>query len=139
VHCLALLPLYLLASVCFGCALTPSIYFFHKTENLLFVGLRLGIGYFIFGFSLILIVPFFNFILRANLKPWKGPYYSLASVRWYIHNGLTYLVRYTFLSFLTPTPFGILFFKLMGMKIGKGTQINSENISNPLINNDSSR
>lgn len=65
--------------------------------------------------------------------PWRGPYYSAACVNWYVHNGLTYLARFTILEFITPTPFNLLFYKLMGMKIGRGTQINSSNISDPSL------
>jgi acetyltransferase-like isoleucine patch superfamily enzyme len=86
-----------------------------------------------YGFSMIVLVPTLNFIFRASLKEWRGPYYSLPAVRWYIHNGLTYVVRFTFLEFITPTPFNIFFFRMMGMKIGEGTLINSSHLSDPSL------
>jgi acetyltransferase-like isoleucine patch superfamily enzyme len=79
----------------------------------------------------LLIVPLINFCLRMSLRPWRGPYYSLEAIRWYIHNGLTYLPRFTFLDFVTPTPFNLMFYRLMGMKIGRGTAINTTFISDP--------
>jgi serine acetyltransferase len=136
-------PLYAIGAVFLGLALTPPIYIYKHVSPLmasevglseaLLMGLALGAGFFIFGFSLIFIVPAANFIMRTNPKTFRGPYYSVDFLRWFVHNSLTYLVRYTFLEFITPTPFNLLFFKMMGMKIGKGTQINSSNISDPAL------
>ena len=86
-----------------------------------------------YHFSLLIILPIVNFIGRGNLKPWRGAYYSLEAIRWYVHNSLTYAARYTFLEFVTPSPFNILFYKMMGMKIGHGTAINSTWISDPSL------
>jgi len=68
-----------------------------------------------------------------RVRPWRGSWFSVQSVPWYIHNALTYIVRYTFLDFLTPTPFNLLFYRMMGMKIGKGVVINTTNISDPCL------
>ncbi len=68
-----------------------------------------------------------------RLKPFRGSYYSLTSVPWYFHNAFTYIVRYTFLEFITPTPLNLLFYRLMGMKIGRGAHINTTNISDPCL------
>ncbi|MCB0361759.1 MAG: hypothetical protein KDD35_03520, partial [Bdellovibrionales bacterium] len=64
---------------------------------------------------------------------WKGIWFSLPAIPWYIHNALTYIVRYTFLEFITPTPLNVLFYRMMGMKIGKGVVINTTNISDPCM------
>ncbi len=42
-------------------------------------------------------------------------------------------MRYTFLPFVTLTPFGIWFLKAMGMKIGRHAFINTEYISDPRL------
>jgi acetyltransferase-like isoleucine patch superfamily enzyme len=34
---------------------------------------------------------------------------------------------------MTPTPFNLLFYKLMGMKIGRGVQLNTTHISDPCL------
>ncbi len=139
----ALIPIYLLAIVIIGISLTPGVYFFNfvreytSTWSPLLANLSLGVaivsGYFMYGFTVIFVTPFFNFILPFRLKPFRGPYYSWESVPWYVHNALLYLVRYTFLEFVTPTPVNILFYKMMGMKIGKGVQINTTNISDAAL------
>jgi acetyltransferase-like isoleucine patch superfamily enzyme len=90
-------------------------------------------AFFIYGFTLIFVAPFFNFIMPFRIKPFRGTYYSISSIPWYIHNALTYIVRYTFLEFITPTPMNQLFYRLMGMKIGKGVHINTTNISDPAL------
>lgn len=141
IHAAMLMPLYAIACLAVGVTLMPGIsllrFVVSQTHNLpVFakfwaLGSNGRLSYVLYGFSIIIVAPTLNFLLRAKLKPWRGPYYSLDSIRWYVHNGTTYLVRYTFLEFLTPTPFNILFFKLMGMKIGRGTVINSSHISDP--------
>ncbi len=143
VYLLTIMPLYLLGGLFVGAALVPGIYLYrqisemvtaqHAVVQLLSQGVAIGVGFFLFGFSLVLIVPFANFVLRTKPTAFRGPYYSVDFLRWFVHNSLTYLMRYSFLEFITPTPFNLLFFRLMGMKIGHGTQINSSNISDPAL------
>lgn len=60
-----------------------------------------GVAFFIAGFALLLVVPIYNFLLPTRVKPFKGGYFSIASVPWAVHNALFYLVRYTFLPYRT--------------------------------------
>ena len=142
-HALSTLPLYIMSICCMAVALSPSVYLFRwvgKTvaaqPTLVQTGAlaaAFAAGFFLYGFTLVVLVPFVNFMLRTNLHPWRGAYYSFGSLRWYIHNCLTYLVRYTFLDFMTPTPFNIMYFRAMGMKIGVDVQLNTCNISDPSL------
>ncbi|MBI3557286.1 MAG: hypothetical protein HY074_13565 [Deltaproteobacteria bacterium] len=142
-HILTLVPLYLLASVCIGVSLVPGAWLFshvsaltaHQPEllHLTAVCIAGACGFFLYGFTLILVLPLANFVLRARVVPWRGHYYSAGILNWYVHNALIYLARYTFLEFVTPTPLNLLFYKLMGMHIGQGTQINSVNISDAAL------
>lgn len=137
----ALLPLYLVGILAMGISATPGVYLFFWVKaatanwfpvlHYLAISTTAVLAYFIYGFCLIFVVPFFNFILPFRIKPFRGNYYSLQIVPWYIHNALTYIVRYTFLEFITPTPLNVLFYKMMGMKVGKGVHINTTNISDP--------
>ncbi len=123
-HFLMLIPFYAFGSCILGLALLHSIFAFFWIKSLttdlgplaqyFWTGSSLAMGYFLYGFSLILLVPLMNFFVRAKLKEWRGPYYSLPAIQWYIHNGLTYLVRYTFLEFITPTPLNLFFFAPWG-------------------------
>jgi len=136
---LALIPIYFLGAIIVGISATPGIYFFNYISDLTAewekvlhyasLGFAFFVGFFMYGISLIFVTPFFNKILPFKIKPFRGPYYSYQSVPWYVHNAMVYLVRYTFLEFITPTPLNVLFYKMMGMKIGKGVHINTTNIS----------
>ena len=143
VHIGLMLPIYLMACVVLGTALIPPIYTFRFIQNLsshhgTFIqnvgfAFSLASGFFIYGFTLLLVIPTANLLFRAKLKEWRGPYYSVESLKWFVHNGLTYLVRFTFLEFVTPSPLSILFYQMMGMKIGKGAVINTTWISDPSL------
>lgn len=143
VHLALMLPIYGVAVAVLGAALFPAVSIFryiqHLTahhadwvQNVGFAG-SLAAGYFTYGFSLVFIAPAVNFLFQAKLKEWRGPYYSVESLKWFIHNGLTYLVRFTFLEFVTPSPLSLLFYRMMGMKIGKGAVINTTWISDPSL------
>jgi hypothetical protein len=143
-HVLFCLPLFMLAALVMGLAMTPGILFFRYIQSLLGsdphflvfamgTGISIAAGYFIYGLTMIFLVPLFNFLLMAKLKPWRGTYYSTEAIKWYIHNAATYVLRYTFLEFATPSPLSNLFYQLMGMKIGQGTVINSTHISDPSL------
>jgi acetyltransferase-like isoleucine patch superfamily enzyme len=142
-HLVIMTPLYVFASVVIGVALTPGLIVFRLTymtttdwpviPRLISLGTCIAFTYFGYGLSLVFMLPALNSLFRLRLKPWRGPYYSLPSVPWYIHNGFTYLLRYTFLEFITPTPLNIFFYRGMGMKIGRGTVINTSAISDPSL------
>ncbi len=140
-YVVAVLLLYLLASTALGVALAPALWVWGKTVSLggswpgawpwIWVGFCAACCFFIFGLALMLVVPVYNFLLPTRFGRFKGGYYTLAAVPWFIHNGLFYLVRFTFLPFATLTPFGIWFLKAMGMRIGRHAFINTELISDP--------
>ena len=75
----------------------------------------------------------FNLPVRRRLKKWKGNWYSLEGIPWFYHNAMFYLVRYTILDLITPSPIANLYLEAMGMRIGKGVVINTTNISDPTL------
>lgn len=129
--------------IAIGSALTPGIYLYSIVSNDLantapllkafYLGCTVAIGFVGFILSIILVVPLLNAPVLPFVKPYRGPWFSLESIPWFYHNSLTYLVRYTILDFITPTPLNIFFFRMMGMKIGKGCMINTSNISDPAL------
>lgn len=136
--------MYLLAFAVMGAAIAPGIMVFRFWVGLwsvepsgwasaFVVGSGLTMGFFSYGLTAVLILPLVNLVLVQRLRPWRGPYYSLEAIRWYIHNGITYMLRYTFLELVTPSPISLAFYKMMGMKIGKGAVINSTHISDPSL------
>ena len=96
-------------------------------------GCTFGMGYLMYVFTIIFVVPIFNIPVKPFVKPYRGMQFDLRMVPWFMHNALTYLPRYTFLEFLTASPFNTLFYKMMGMKIGRGVIINTANISDPCL------
>jgi hypothetical protein len=140
---IALIPLYFVSILAMGISASPGVYliyyaFQHTAEwsNVLrFIGIStsMATAYFMYGMCLIFIVPMFNFLLPFRLKSGRGGYFSLQSIPWFFHNALTYIVRYTFLEFITPTPLNTFFYRMMGMKMGKSVHINTTNISDPAL------
>src|ERR1035437_1470524 len=136
-------PVALLCCGCVGLAAAPALAWFDFINNftaggpIVFHYAAGGIGiasaFFIYGISLIFIIPTVNFLIPLRVKPSRGPWYSLSSIPWFVHNALTYMARYTFLEFVTPSPLNILFYRMMGMKIGRGVMINSTNFSDPCL------
>lgn len=139
----ALVILYAIVILAMGISVAPGVYFFSILSELssewlpiiqyIVKGIAIITGFFLYGFSLIFVIPFFNFIMPFRIKPFRGSYFSLQSVPWYFHNAFIYVVRYTFLEFITPTPLNILFYRMMGMKMGKGVHINTTNISDAAL------
>lgn len=140
---LTMAPIALLYIFCMGISLTPGITLlsfvnewsrdFHFILRNACLGLSVASTFFSYGITLIFVVPLVNKLLPLKVKPLRASWFSLEVIPWYYHNALTYLVRYTFLDFITPTPLNKLFFQMMGMKIGKGTMINTSNISDPCL------
>lgn len=142
-YVIVVLLLYLLIASALGLALAPAIWCWEwfagqsRSHATLGAGLLLGFGtalaFFVFGFALLCVVPVYNLLLPTRVRPFKGGYYTLRAAPWLLHNALFYLVRFTFLPFVTLTPFGIWFLKAMGMKIGRHAFINTEYISDPQL------
>jgi hypothetical protein len=142
-YLIAMIPLYAIGMLAMGISAAPGVYFFQLISHsaagftppfyYLAVACGLVVAYFMYGMTLIFVIPLFNFLMPFRLKPFRGMYYSLEAIPWYFHNAFTYIVRYTFLEFVTPTPINILFYRMMGMKIGKGVHLNTTNISDPCL------
>jgi acetyltransferase-like isoleucine patch superfamily enzyme len=142
-HVIVTLAVYAIAAIAIGFALAPALAFLSSWLTLwagsagsswwIAVGVGLGVAFFLAGFSLLIVVPVFNWVLPTRVKPFHGGYYSIAAVPWLLHNAMFYLVRFTFLPFVTLTPFGLLFLGAMGMRIGRRAFINTELISDPRL------
>lgn len=142
-YLMAILPVLIAYIIALGVSLTPGLYLFRymsevtsSSSGILQAfcgGIAIAGGFVAFILTLIVIVPILNAPALPFVKKYRGPWFSLESIPWFYHNALTYLVRYTVLDFITPTPLNIFFFRAMGMKIGKACMINSSNISDPAL------
>ena len=118
-HIATMVPVYFLACLVLGVCLIPGITLFRWVSEMtlhqafliqnMAYGFTFAIGFFMYGLSMIFVAPALNFVIVRRLKEWRGSYYSAESLKWFVHNGLTYLVRFTFLEFVTPSPLVILF------------------------------
>ena len=136
VRVLLALALYVVGAVVLGLALVPPVLMvlsvWQRTvgqaawQQTLWVCLAAGAGYFVFGFSLMLLAALLRWVFRLNLKEGEYPLASLGMLRWYISNALQFIVWSTFGDFLLMTPFAALFYRLMGAKLGLNVQINSK-------------
>lgn len=129
------LAMYIECGLLMGAALTPSAALFFwvlestATESLWVrsagVALSIGLGYFLYGLTLIFVVALVRKIFFLKSPPGRHPYYSLKSIQWASYNSLILLVRFTFMNFLRPTPLLNLFCRMMGAKIGRRVHINT--------------
>lgn len=139
----AVLVLYAMGASALGLALLPALWLVHRWGpglwaaggwwHLLGLAALVAASLFVWGFALLVVVPIYNAVLPTRLHAFRGGYFTAAAVPWYLHNGLFYLVRFTFLPFVTLTPFGILFLRAMGMRMGRRPRITTELISDPCM------
>ena len=142
-YVIVVLIVYLLLATVLGLALTPAIWWWRSVAERTIewsfgarsaaLAFASAVAFFLFGFALLIVVPVYNVVLPTRVRPFRGGYYTLRAAPWLLHNALFYLVRFTFLPFVTLTPFGIWFLKAMGMKIGRHAFINTEYISDPQL------
>jgi acetyltransferase-like isoleucine patch superfamily enzyme len=140
-YAIVVLVLYLLAASAMGLAAAPALALgsrlfalaarLHPVQGWCLRGLALALGWFVFGMALLGVVAVYNRILPTRLRAFRGSYYTLEAAPWFLHNGLFYLVRFTFLPFVTLTPYGVWFLKAMGMTIGRHAFVNTEYLSDP--------
>jgi acetyltransferase-like isoleucine patch superfamily enzyme len=138
------IPFMVLAILVAGCALGVGVFVFDQCFSAPLArvsswlrypltGLALATSYFAYGLALLVIAPVLNFVLGGRLDPYRGSAVSFAALRWYVHATMTLVVRYSFLEFVTPSAFAQLFYRLMGMRIGKNVTINSTAIADPSL------
>jgi hypothetical protein len=142
-YALAVLVLYALGATALGVALGPALWMLARWGPALWHGghwgdfLLLGMlgaaAFFVWGLAMLVVVALYNAILPTRLRPFRGGYFTAAAIPWYLHNGLFYLVRFTFLPFVTLTPFGVAFLRAMGMRMGRNPRITTEFITDPCM------
>jgi len=131
--------MYLLGTVIMGICLFPGLFLtfiiWQKSSGLIMplrilsISFSLAGLYFIYGITLILVVAFCRVIFRLNLKEGEYPYFSIGAMKWAFTNAFILLVKVTFMDFMMLTPLNILFYRMMGAKIGKRVQINSKKLA----------
>lgn len=131
--------LYVFGVLIIGLAIFPSVSLIHYVWShnanhylalrLLSLCLTLAAAYFIYGFSLILILGLLRTAFRLNLKEGEYRVASIGMIRWMFINALYYLVSITFMDFILLTPLAVFFFRMMGAKVGRNVQVNSKDFA----------
>lgn len=131
--------MYAIAATAAGIALVPALAMLERWGVPLWhvaawwrlpaLGILVAVSVAVWGLTLMVVVPVYNWLLPTRIRPFKGGYFTVAAVPWYVHNALFYLVRFTVLPFATLTPIGPLFLQAMGMTLGKRVRIGTEYLS----------
>jgi len=127
--------LYIQCSLIIGTAAFPSVYMISSvwagtaewgtSLRLLALSISIAGGYFLYTIVVIFVVAAVCFIFRLKIEEGSHYIYSTGTLKWANYNSLILIVRYTCMNFLRVTPFLILFYRMMGAKIGKNVQINT--------------
>ena len=135
-HLLCTTFLYLVGICVMASAILPGILLVHYvwTNTLIYsfllrfwiISASLVSAFFIYGFSLVFILGLLRIVFRLNLKEGEHRIASFGLYRWIFINGLYMIASITFMDFILLSSFSILFFRLMGAKVGKNVQINSK-------------
>lgn len=129
------LSMYVIGILFFGVALIPAVALVLRALDAgagvsplgryTLVGFSLAAGYFLFGFTLILLAGGTRTIFRLRLKEGIYPIFSWGGLKWAFISSLYLLINFTFIDFILLTPFANLLQRLLGAKLGKNVQINS--------------
>ncbi len=129
--------------VCVTLSLHPIyslvLWTYERTQNASFVfhifalSFSTALGLVLGTIVLLVATVVFNKLNPFPIRPRKNNWYSVENIPWFYHNALVYLVRYSVLDFITPSPIQQWWLRGMGMKIGKGVIINTSNISDPCL------
>ncbi len=130
--------MYVIGIIYFGLALIPAIMLVLHTWSrcaqldalvrYAFLGFSLAAGYFLFGFTLILLAGLSRMVLGLQLKEGSYPIFSAAGIKWAFASSLYLLINFTFIDFILLTPFASILQRMLGAKLGKNVQINSKNV-----------
>jgi len=101
--------------------------------NALYLGSTLSLCFFIFGISLIFIVGIIFRILPIKSKPGIYPIGSLQTIKWGLCGAFLKIVNVAFLNMITPSFLNIIYFRMVGAKVGKNVQINSISVNDPWL------
>jgi len=121
-----------------GVSAYPAVMLWLWVEQLLTPGplkvlvlcLLAAAGYFLYGLTLILVLPVARWVTFSwGVPQGKFPYVSFRGYQWASYNALILVMRYSFVNWIRATPFIRFFYRAMGMRIGSRTQINTNTIS----------
>jgi acetyltransferase-like isoleucine patch superfamily enzyme len=94
-----------------------------------FVGIYFSIlGFFLFGITLMFVLPAMKFIFRWKPHVGEVPVRSFRIWSWYNYNGMLFLFNTVFGRFARLTSVYPMYLRLMGAKIGRDAVVNTQHI-----------
>jgi acetyltransferase-like isoleucine patch superfamily enzyme len=129
------LPAFLFGAVILGLSLWPAMLMVHAVYQktigwpdplrLLVISLSCGLGYFVFGLSLLatIVVARKVTFIRSSEGTFSTTDWKLA--HWLLLNGLLMTAWLFFLQFTRVSRINVIFYRLLGMKVGRKVLIDS--------------
>ncbi len=93
----------------------------------------ISLTYILFGITQLLLISLIYRLFPFKIKEGVYPFKSTMCIKWAFNSSLLKLAKITFLDFITPSFLNILFFRMLGARIGKNVQINTIRISDPWL------
>lgn len=91
-------------------------------------GIGLGLGYLIWGICMVMICGLLGGLLRPRLEEGRVPLQSFTTIQW-AWSMIFHRSALLFLWVIVPSFLGNTYYRLMGAKVGKGAQLNTDNIN----------
>lgn len=92
------------------------------------LAIGVGIGVYLYFITSLIVFGIVERVLTIGFKPGRYATTSITFARWIIYSGLHIILLNTTLPFMTGTPWGKLFYRILGCKIGKNVFINSKGL-----------
>ena len=131
--------LHLLAMGIVGLSLFPMIYFFYAVWKfmgayavwlkILVFSFSIAFGYFLFGAILIFLCVFVKNIFGFKITPGLYTIHSKQALHWMGYNSMILIANSAFLDVFRLSPFQILFYRLMGAKVGERVNVNTAGLA----------
>lgn len=102
-------------------------------SSLFMLCLTAGVSLFLFFISGLILMGIIIRILSLNIKPGTYEVATFTVFRWLIFSGIYTLAVTLILPVIPMTFFSMLFFRIIGCKIGKNSQINTYMLNDPYL------
>jgi acetyltransferase-like isoleucine patch superfamily enzyme len=96
--------------------------------HILMMSSALGIGYFLFGMTLLIVIVFVRNLFQLKNQEGRNLIFSLRTFKYAIYSFLLSLAKHFILPVVRSTPVINLFYRGMGAKIGKNVLIGTDRI-----------
>ncbi|MCX8103019.1 MAG: hypothetical protein N3E42_01045 [Candidatus Bipolaricaulota bacterium] len=89
------------------------------------ISISVMIGYFLYGFTLMTLIVLLSKLIP---KPDEGeyPYFSAPAIQWFLNDALLFPASKTFIDFVPLSGINVIYYRLLGAKIGKNVQLNAQ-------------